>query len=400
MRLPLLIGLAGLVSLGAIAVSTGTAHADPDVTYTTESGTALDPDSPTTLTVSGSGFQSINGGFGGVYVFFGTVSDGWRPSQGGVTGGDYRYVPDSEAKNNKGHQRFVAFPGSDTENAANGGTIAADGTWSTDLVVPGATFESRDRDGSVSEVDCLEVTCGIITVGAHGVANARNESFTPVEFAQPDGDADGDADNGSGADDSGAEGDADRDADEAPPENDEADKQQGSPDGTPDPKGGKPVVSVDPATAVVGRVLSFTGHGFTPGEQIVVTLDDGIASVGPLTAGESGEIAGVLELPAQVEAGTHTIRMTGASSQAKPVKRFAVRLDPNATTSDPVRTDDTEAAPVWESTPFRFLIAAACVLVIVAVGCALALVRARRTKARRTADAPFGAPAVGAEGQR
>src|SRR5699024_11491703 len=136
------------------------------------------------------------------------------------------------------------------------------GRWCTHRAVPGAPFESRARDGSVSEVDCLEVTCGIITVGAHGVANARNESFTPVVFAHPDGAADGDADNGSGADDSGAEGDADRDADEAPPQNDEADKQQGSPDGTPDPKGGKPVVSADPATAVVGLVLSFTGHGF------------------------------------------------------------------------------------------------------------------------------------------
>lgn len=389
MRHPTLAGLmAALMVIGTLGLSAGTAHADASVSYTTESGDALDPDGATTLTVSGTGFQSVEGGFGGVYVFFGVVSDGWRPSQGGVTGEDYRYVPDSESRNNQGYQRFVAFPGSDTEYAANGGTIAADGSWSADLVVPGSTFEARDRDGSVSEVNCLQVTCGIITVGAHGVANARNESFTPVEFAQPGSNDGGDADD-SGADDG--------DDEEAAPTDDE--NQQGSPDGVPEPKAGKPVVSVDPATAVVGRVLSFTGYGFKPGEQIVVTLDDGIASVGPLTAGESGEIAGVLELPTQVEPGTHTIRMTGAASRAKPVKRFAIKVDPTAASSEPTQTADEEAAPIWESTPFRFMIAAAAVLVIVTVACVLALVRARRTKARRAADAPFGA-AVGAEGQR
>ena len=386
MRHPLIAGLTtGILTVGAITAPTGPAHADPRVTYASESGSALSADSATTLTIEGSGFQSIKGGFGGVYVFFGWVDDGWRPSQGGVTGDDYRYVPDSESKNNKGYQRFVSFPGSETEYAANGGTIAEDGTWSTDLVVPGSTFQSRGRDGSVSEVNCLEVTCGIITVGAHGVSNARNESFTPVEFAQPDGDGGGN--------------ETERE-DSAPPRDDDGDKQQPTPDGVPEPKAGKPVVSVDPATAVVGRVMSFTGYGFRPGEQIVVTLDDGIASVGPLTAGESGEIAGVLELPPQVEAGTHTIRMTGAASQAKPVKRFAVRIDPNGAVSETEQQTETEAVPFWESTPFQFLAAAAGVLVIVMIACLLAFVRSRRTRARRAASSLFGAQAATAKGQR
>ena len=41
-----------------------------------------------TLTVSGSGFQSVQGGHGGVYVFFGTVDSGWQPSRGGRTGAE------------------------------------------------------------------------------------------------------------------------------------------------------------------------------------------------------------------------------------------------------------------------------------------------------------------------
>lgn len=383
MRHPYIAALtAGLLTVGALAATTGTAHADPSVTYTSESGSALPADSATTLTIEGSGFQSIKGGFGGVYIFFGWIDDGWRPSQGGVTGEGYRYVPDSESKQNNGYQRFVTFPGSDTEYAANGGIIAADGTWSTDLVVPGSTFRSQDRDGTFSEVDCLEVTCGIITVGAHGVANARNESFTPVEFAPADG-----------ADDNGTDDD---DGNAPPP--DDSTTDNGASDGVPEPKGGKPVVSVDPATAVVGRVMSFTGYGFRPAEQVVVTLDDGIASVGPLTAGESGEIAGVLELPAQVEAGTHTIRMTGAASRAKPVKRFAIKIDPKAVASGPVEKTKADAAPVWDSAPFRFLIAAACVLVLVAVGCVLALVRSRRSRSRRATNPTFGAQAAGADG--
>ncbi|MFC6345135.1 hypothetical protein ACFP8W_24345, partial [Nocardioides hankookensis] len=141
----------------------------------------IDPTYATTLKVSGTGFQSIQGGHGGIYVFFGTVTPGWQPSEGGVTGQDYYYVPDSESKANQGFQRFVAFPGSDTASSANGGTMSASGGWSTQIVVPGATFQTYDRAGKVHTVDCRTVTCGVITVGAHGITNAHNETFTPVQ---------------------------------------------------------------------------------------------------------------------------------------------------------------------------------------------------------------------------
>ncbi|MEA5364117.1 hypothetical protein VA596_31605 [Amycolatopsis sp., V23-08] len=145
-----------------------------------------DPDYATTLTLRGSGFQSVPKGYGGIYVLFGWVADGpWPPSKGGAAGATYRYVPDKESKDNRGFQRFVAFPGSDTASSANGGQLSADGAWSTQLVVPGARFRSTDRDGKVVDVDCLTVRCGLITVGAHGVVNANNETFTPVGFAVP-----------------------------------------------------------------------------------------------------------------------------------------------------------------------------------------------------------------------
>ena len=145
-----------------------------------------DPDYATVLKVSGSGFQSVPKGFGGIYLLFGWVADGaWQPSKGGASGATYRYVPDKETKDNRGFQRFISFPGGDTASSANGGEISADGSWSTQLVVPGARFKATDRDGNVVGVDCLKTACGLITVGAHGVANANNETFTPISFAVP-----------------------------------------------------------------------------------------------------------------------------------------------------------------------------------------------------------------------
>jgi hypothetical protein len=191
-RLPLPRRLAAAAVLSALAVGgailggpASPAHADAGVNVTVEGHPDLvavaDPTYLTELRVSGSGFQSIRNGFGGIYVMFGWADSGWRPSQGGVTGQDYRYVPDDES-NPTGYISFVSFPGSSTEYAANGGEVAADGSWSAVVSVPGAVFTALDRSGNATEVDCREVQCGIITIGAHGVKNANNETFTPVSF--------------------------------------------------------------------------------------------------------------------------------------------------------------------------------------------------------------------------
>ncbi len=174
------LALAGLVAV----VTAPPAEAESRVGVANAQGSAVvDPTYATTLTLRGQGFQSIKNGHGGIYVFFGTVSGTWRPSQGGQTGRNLLYVPDSETKDNQGFQKFVAFPGSDTASGANGGTLAADGSWSTRIVVPGAVFKARDRSNRVTTVDCRRTRCGIITIGAHGVKNARNETFTPVSVA-------------------------------------------------------------------------------------------------------------------------------------------------------------------------------------------------------------------------
>ena len=136
---------------------------------------------PTAVTLQGSGFQSIEGGFGGIYVLFGWVAPGWEPTAGGVSGVDYRYAiddPDAPA----GFQSLVAFPGSQTAGEATGGVIDASGTWATGLTIGGPVFEPADAAGTGESIDCTLVQCGVITLGAHGVVNPGNETFTPIDF--------------------------------------------------------------------------------------------------------------------------------------------------------------------------------------------------------------------------
>lgn len=347
------------------------ASAAARVTVTNEAGRAeADRSYATTLSVSGAGFQSIDHGYGGIYVVFGWVDDpsggSWRPSQGGLTGEDYRYVPDSEAKDNQGFMKFVAFPGSETEYAANGGEIAADGTWATTLTVPGPRFESQDRAGNVVAVDCLQVTCGVITIGAHGRINANNETFTPVTFT----------DLGSAPAASQPPADA---ATEEPTE--------AAALATP---AGDARIGLDQQTIVVGRVLGFTGRGFTPGEQVVGSLVGGQAAVGPLTAGTHGEVAGVLQLPADLRPGTQAFQLTGAASGAVAKVEFTAIADPAAAAA---AANAEQQRPVYASP--LVVIAACLVLLLVGLIVWTAVAAGRRRRTARRAARAAGAAAGG-----
>lgn len=323
MRALVLTLLLGLAPPTAVLAAEAPASAAARVSIDGPSGAAIDPTYATELAVSGAGFQAVEGGHGGVYVFFGTVSSGWRPSQGGATGRDYFYVPDSEGRDNAGYQRFVAFPGSDTAGSANGGTMSGAGGWSTTLKVPGAVFEAVDRSGGVHTVDCREVTCGIITIGAHGVVNANNETFTPVRVedlygGEPPGEAPG------------------------------AGEQDVSP-GRTAPDADTPVrlgpvrLEVDRASATAGHTLSFAAGGLLPRSQVTAILDDGLAAAGPFLVGDDGRVTGVVTLPTDLPAGTHELRLFGGAKE--PTVRFAVTVGPAAEpVGEPAAVVD-EAAP-------------------------------------------------------
>lgn len=421
--------LAGLLlAVTAVVAAAQPASAAPRVTFATDDGTAPSPSGATRLRVSGEGFQVVPGGFGGVYVFFGWVDDpdggSWRPSRGGVTGRDYLYMPDSEDRENQGYQRFVTFPGSQTATAANGGEMAADGSWSLTMQIPGARFEAVDRSGSTRAVDCTTVTCGLITIGAHGVSNANNETFTPITFATGGQDAGGAGvpsagagtgagagagtngqPAGTGADEpragattaqggtDGADAGGVTGADQTtPPDAATLDTVATDPEAGPavtatadDPPAVPATVGVDQSTAMVGRVLAFAGQGFLPGEQVVAVLDDGTAAVGPLQAGASGEVAGVLQLPPDVAVGTHTLRLSGAASAQAPEIAFTVRADPVAVAA--AEAQAVEPTPTWV-----FALAGTSALLLLALLVSSVTAGRRRRAARRRARPRRGAP--------
>ncbi|MDR6120358.1 hypothetical protein QE370_003542 [Aeromicrobium sp. SORGH_AS981] len=364
------LALAGLVAV----VTASPAAAESRVGVANAQGSAVvDPTYATTLTLRGQGFQSIKNGHGGIYVFFGTVSGTWRPSQGGQTGRNLLYVPDSETKDNQGFQKFVAFPGSDTASAANGGTLAADGSWSTRIVVPGAVFKARDRSNRVTRVDCRRVRCGIITIGAHGVKNARNETFTPVSVADLTAAARGGAATSSP---SSSDGDGAAAAGGDAPTAD-AREAEGSAARTATRRT-RPVLAVDRETAVAGHVLSFSATGLRPGEQVTATLDDGVAAVGPLTAGADGQLAGALALPADVGVGTHELRLSGGT--ATPSVSFPVAAPPPSAAST---VDPSGGVPSW--LPMAAAGLALLLLVGATVFAVRRLVTSRRKEERRAA---------------
>ncbi len=318
-----LVALVAGILLPVFAVAP--AHAAASVSVRNPAGSAqIDGQYSTKLTVSGSGFQSIRGGHGGIYVWFGTVGSGWKPSQGGVSGQDYQYIPDSESANNKGFQRYIAFPGSDTASSAHG-TMSDSGAWSATITVPGPTFQAVGRNGSATTVDCRKVQCGIITVGAHGVKNAQNETFTPVSV-----------------------GTVSTAQDEAPADETSAD-EPASADETTTPKKvklGKPKLEVDRTSAVAGRVLSFTVSGMTPDSQLSVVFDDGRAAAGPFLVGDNGQFAGVITLPVDLPAGTYELRVFGVKNP--PSMKFAVRAaDEVSTAATAPASNESDDSEKW-----------------------------------------------------
>jgi hypothetical protein len=364
-----IIGVA-LTTLGVIVAPAGGQPAWAAATVSVVNatgGTTADPEFATPVTVSGSGFQSIQGGFGGIYVLFGWVdaAGSWKPTNGGVVGDDYRYVPDQESKDNAGFQRFIAFPGSETESAANG-VLAADGSWTVDMVIPAGKFESQDRSGAVSSVNCLEVQCGVITIGAHGVKNANNETFTPINFVAPA-------------------------AATAPGAVDAAGTAPAAPVAS-----GLARVGYTGTSAVAGNALTFTGQGFGASEQVVATLDDGVVAVGPLTAGLTGEVAGVLPLPADLRSGTHLLTLVGAASGSTAEAEITVAATATAGLPTTIPAATEPAIPAWLYVVMAVAIFVALVLLVTSL-VTLAVRSAKRRKelkAESRAAAHTPAPAA------
>lgn len=197
------------LTLIPIATGLGAAPAGAQTPTLTVSQTVLPAGQSTTVNVSGSLYlvpphASDKNVFGGVYVMFGWVQPGstWGPSNrngtnsNGQFGITYSYVGENRGADTRddgsGFNRFVAF----TQGEVLDGTTAygmtmdpafgdnSRGSWATTITVPGSSFQWVDpANGSTNTVDCLQVQCGIYTIGAHGKASASNERFTPITFS-------------------------------------------------------------------------------------------------------------------------------------------------------------------------------------------------------------------------
>lgn len=131
------------------------------------------------VTLTGEGYPTSNSGsnFGGAYIMFGWIDPelggSWGPSGDGVGGHGYVYIEGEE------NQSMVSYPGNTTVPGFP--TMDDDGDWETEFTIASSRFTAFGQD-----VDCYTMQCGVITIGAHGQANAGVEVFTPVYF-----DADG-----------------------------------------------------------------------------------------------------------------------------------------------------------------------------------------------------------------
>ena len=138
---------------------------------------------PSEVTIQGSRYATSNKGstFGGAYILFGTVTPkdpndptSWAPSKRGVPGTNYAYAAGLD------YQTMVNYPGNTTEEGLP--YMDSEGNWTATLRIPGPVFKTNNGQ----EIDCLKVRCGIITIGAHGRANAGVEAFEPVSFGEPE----------------------------------------------------------------------------------------------------------------------------------------------------------------------------------------------------------------------
>ena len=351
------LALALVMSPVLIGFNPQPAEAAPRISVVSSLGTAkASAGGPTTVTVTGSGLQSIPKAFGGVYVAFGYVknSGNWRPSQGGKSGRDFFYVSDSQSKNNQGYQRFVAFPGSSTSDSANGGTLSASGAFKLKMVIPGPTFRAESTSGGSTTIDCRKVQCGVFTFGAHGVANGNNESFTPISFGGASTTNQGSATQGANvrSNAAGSSGDTSPTPDTQGQNTDAS--APGAAAGTEVPTGqdaqagttpkavasGNPSLGIEQKTVVAGRTLAFTGQGFAPGEQVVGTLASGITAAGPITAGTFGEVAGAVQIPTDMVPGTHKLKLAGAGSGTNVEAEFSVMANPATLATPDLGTSD------------------------------------------------------------
>lgn len=178
----------------ALALGLGTAFAAPaaladDAPSVTLSQATFDADGTTTITVTGSGFDSpdaiglyppLAGRPSGVYLAFGKFAPTWRPSQG-ASSSARPAVPATAG----GLKWAVPADSVQTVGGASAGAIelAPDGTFTATL-----TISKAAADAAATAKGLTEGSYGIYTYPGGGASVPSYETYTPVTFtsAPPD----------------------------------------------------------------------------------------------------------------------------------------------------------------------------------------------------------------------
>jgi hypothetical protein len=146
--------------LAGVALVTGLVLATPSSTFGQGASVSVEPPAlqagSTTLTVTGSGFETAGNG---VYVVFGPIT----PAPG--------YYSDPSIY---GAFKWVHVGAGESPVEA---TLAADGSFSTTLEVTSA-FTTPAGD-----IDCVATACAVITFAAHGSPDRSQDTCVPLVVA-------------------------------------------------------------------------------------------------------------------------------------------------------------------------------------------------------------------------
>lgn len=151
-----------------------------------------------------------------------------------------------------------------------------------------------------------------------------------------------------------------------------------------------PATDLSTQTVKPGAKQTATGRGFVAGEKVRAVVRSSPVTVGTATASPLGVVTLAYRLPSSLEAGIHTLTLTGLTSGLETVDRFAVpdtrgSLSPppgSATPTAPTSIDPQSAPIAATGQDGRWLTELALIGIAAVLGGAALMATARRRRSR------------------
>lgn len=103
-------------------------------------------------------------------------------------------------------------------------------------------------------------------------------------------------------------------------------------------------LSVTEDAVEAGSLLTYSGTGFDPGEQVKLVLHSDPVELGTVTASETGTVGGTVEVPAGTAAGRHTLVATGMTSEQSAQASVEVTAPATAEPTETATAEPTDTA--------------------------------------------------------